>query len=433
MNRGGVLIAVAIVLGGMAATALPVWRAVTSEETVEVRRRAITRLVVATGRVEPVTEVILANKIPGRVKTVLVREGDAVEPGQPLVLFDDDEHLARVRIAEAGLGAARAAAVRAARALDAARARWRDVQSGPRRQEVERAQAEVEQAEERWRNAERERRRQEELLGRDLIARSQHDAAVTEAEVARAKVAAARKSQELLEAGPKRETERAAWAEVEEARAELVRVRAEVSRVEAELAHARAALRTTVVEGTVSGKVTRRLVEPGEAVDIGIPLMVLADVSRSLVRAEVDETDVGKLAIGQSAEVTSEAFPGRIFPGQVRELGQAVGKRKVRPDDPTRIQDMKVLETKVEILDGGDDLRLGMTVDVKILVARKADVLVLPADLVPAGMHEASLDVVGVRGRETRTVRLGLRDEAYVEVLDGLGPGDRVIARTPGR
>ncbi len=77
--------------------------------------------------------------------------------------------------------------------------------------------------------------------------------------------------------------------------------------------------------------------------------------------AESDETDLGHLAIGQKAEVTADAFPGRVFAARVFEIGQAVGKRKVRPEDPAKIQDMKVFETKLELLDANTEFKLGMT------------------------------------------------------------------------
>ncbi len=66
----------------------------------------------------------------------------------------------------------------------------------------------------------------------------------------------------------------------------------------------------------------------------------------------MDETDVGKLALGQGAEVTAEAYPGRVFLGKIIEIGQAVGKREVTPEDPAKIQDMKGLETKIEVTEG---------------------------------------------------------------------------------
>lgn len=400
---------------------------------VSVTRGNIHRVVVATGRVEPVTEVVLANKIPGRVRAVLVKEGDPVRVGQPVVLFDDDEFRAQRRLAEARLATARADVHRAERALETARARWKEVKSGARSQEIERARAELDEARRRWENADRERARARELFERGLIAQAQYEAAATEAQVRQAQVRAADESLKLVQAGPKAETVAAAWARVREAEAELVRVRAAVAQAEAELEHADALLKTTVVESTVDGRVTYKLVEPGTAVDIGVPLMVLAADGRVMVRAEVDETDVGQLDVGLPAEITADAFPGRVFRGRITEIGQSVGKRKIRPDSPVKIQDMKVLETKIEVGEGGEALRLGMTVDVKILVAQRDNALVLPAEAVPADGREATVRVWSARGVEHRRIRLGARDAARVEVLEGLAPGERVLVPAGAR
>jgi RND family efflux transporter MFP subunit len=224
-----------------------------------------------------------------------------------------------------------------------------------------------------------------------------------------------------------------AWAQVQESEAELRRAESQARQSQAELGVARAALGSTVVESTLDGKVTRKLVEPGEAVDISMPLMVLGDLQKIIVKAEVDETDVGKLSIGQRADVTADAYPGRVFPGRIYEMGQTVGKRKVKPEDPAKIQDMKVLEIKIEITEGGDELTLGMTVDVRILVAHRDKVLVIPKRLVPPGAREATVRVAGPSGEQARVIKLAARDDENVEVLEGLREGERIVVTAKGR
>jgi ABC exporter DevB family membrane fusion protein len=393
----------------------------------------ISQTVVAIGRVEPVTEVVLANKIPGRIKAVLVKPGDVVRTGQALIQFDDEEAAAQVRMARARLTSAQAEARRGERAVETARALWLDVKSGPRPQEIERARAELEAAHQHARNAEIERVRYKRLFEKGLVSGSQYDAQEAEAKSAAARERAAEQSLNLLLAGAKPETLQTAWARVEEATADLTRARNQVAEAEASLERAGAVLRTSVVESTVNGKVVRKMVEPGDAVGIGVPLMVLADVQKVLVKADVDETDLGKIALGQRAKITADAYPGRIFPGTIIEIGESVGKRRIRPDDPTKLQDMKILETKIEVTEGGADLKLGMTVDVQIVSAYKEHALLIPAFLVPAGLKEVRLWVLGTFvGSEERVVRLGLRDDSNVEVLSGLEPGDRVLLRRGG-
>jgi len=88
------------------------------------------------------------------------------------------------------------------------------------------------------------------------------------------------------------------------------------------------------------------------------------------VRVDVDETDVARLRLGQSAYVTADAFAGQRFPGRVVRIGQLLGKKTVRTDEPSERVDTKVLETLIELDDrppasggaGARDLPLGLRV-----------------------------------------------------------------------
>jgi HlyD family secretion protein len=419
------------VLGLVAWGAWVPWRRPTAGAEVVASIGTIAKTVVATGRVVPRTEVTLANKMPGRIKAVLVKEGDLVTSGQPVILFEDRELLADVHATDARIVSARADARKAEHALEAARANWREIKSGSRPQEVARARAEVEQARQRWETAEAERRRASRLLADGYISRSQYDSSATEADVTRARLRAAEETLSLVTAGPKSETVAAAWARVREAESEVRQAESRVPQAIAEGERAHAMLENATVAASIDAKVTKKLVEPGEAVDTGKPLVILGDVSKTIVKAEVDETDVGTLDLGQPAQVTTDAFPGRVFPATVYEIGQAVGKRKIRPEDPVKIQDMKVLETKLEVTDGGDALKLGMTVDVKIIVARRDQVLVLPRTVVTIGKSDAVVSVIGPGGTERRRITLGSWDDGRVEVTGGLRAGERVLVR-PG-
>jgi ABC exporter DevB family membrane fusion protein len=423
-----VLLLVAGAAGAWMTGAVDGWLPRSADTTVPATAGTIDQRVVAIGKVEPVTEVTVANKIAGRIKAVLVKEGSVVAVGQPLIRFEGDEYESQVRIARARVTTAEAGVRRAQQALEASRARLAEARSGPRVQEIEVARADLQQTQQRWENLELERMRSKRLYEASLIARSEYERSESESQVARARIRSAEQGLKLLEAGPKPETVASAQAQVQEAEAELRRAESQVPQARAEVEHMEAVMRTTVVQSSVHGKVTRKLVEPGEAVDIGAPLLVVGDTRKIIVKAEVDETDIGKLAIGQTVSITADAFPGRVFPGTVYEIGETVGKRRTRPEDPTRMQDMKVLETKIEVTDGAAELKLGMTVDVKILVAYKERALVIPKRLVPAGAREATVRVVGPGGgSEPRVIKLGMRDDEKVEVTSGLAPGDRVL------
>ena len=91
------------------------------------------------------------------------------------------------------------------------------------------------------------------------------------------------------------------------------------------------------------------------------PIVTLADRSSVRVRMDVDETDVARIRVGQPAYVTADAFGTRRFPGKVLRVGQLLGKKNVRTDEPTERVDQKVLETLVELEDGRD-LPIGLRV-----------------------------------------------------------------------
>jgi hypothetical protein len=84
------------------------------------------------------------------------------------------------------------------------------------------------------------------------------------------------------------------------------------------------------------------------------------------VRVDVDETDVSKISLGQRAYVTADAYSDRKFWGHVVRIGQELGRKNVRTDEPTEHVDTKILETLIQ-LDNGADLPIGLRVDAFII------------------------------------------------------------------
>ena len=136
----------------------------------------------------------------------------------------------------------------------------------------------------------------------------------------------------------------------------------------AQVAEAQAALAKTVIRAPRAGVVTRRHRQAGELVspEAGQSLIVtMADTSRLRVRADVDETDVARVGIGQRVTVRADAYGDRRFAGRVIRIGATLGRKNVRTDDPIEKTDIKILETLVE-LEPGTTLPLGLRVDVFI-------------------------------------------------------------------
>jgi RND family efflux transporter MFP subunit len=200
----------------------------------------------------------------------------------------------------------------------------------------------------------------------------------------------------------------------------------------AHLEMAEALLSDMYIASPISGKVIAKYREAGESVKAGSPIVTIADVSAVRVRAEIDEDDVGRLALGLEVAITTDAYPGLVFTGKVIEIGERVGKRAIKLEDPSKISDTKVLEAKIELLEPVKlDLKLGMTVDVKIDVVRRDHVLKVPRRVIRQDENGSYVQIVKADGSavrpEGRRVILGAMDRWDAEVLQGLNEQEKVV------
>ena len=296
------------------------------------------------GRVEALSEEVrVSAQVGGRLQTVLVEENDRVTAGQVLATIDNADYRARVASAEATLRLREAEA--------------RKVHNGARAQERRDADASVREAEAVVDNATADAGRRRDLFRDAVISRAELDNAEQAFKVARAKLDSVRERLSLLDAGSREEDHASADAEIALARAALDETRA--------------MLQKTFVRAPIDGVVLRRHRRAGETVSTQFesPVVTIADRSRTRVRVDVDEVDVARLREGQPAYVTADAFGARRFSGRVVRVGQVLGRKNVRTDEPTERVDTKVLETLIELTDGRD-LPLGLRVQAFILEAR---------------------------------------------------------------
>ena len=146
--------------------------------------------------------------------------------------------------------------------------------------------------------------------------------------------------------------------DLEIARARRATAAAEAVRLEAQL-------RKTRILAPISGTVTSRVVDPGETVEAGDPVVSIANLRRLRVEGEADEADAGALAVGAKVEVLADGYPGETWAGHVEEVADAVTLRALKPQDPGRPTDTRILAVKVAF-DEPTPLRLGTTVELKI-------------------------------------------------------------------
>lgn len=299
-------------------------------------------LIAAPGRVEAVSEEIrVSSELSGRLKSVSVEEGDRVRKGQVLAQIENDDYVARVAAAEAALAEREAELERTI--------------NGARSQERRASQASLKAAEAILENSRREAERRRTLADHQMVSRDEAERYERAYQVARAEYERAQQEFSLVDADPREEDRRKAEAAVASAHAQL--------------AEARAYLEKTYIRSPLDGVILRKYRHAGESVSTQFdsPIVTLADDSALRVRLDVDETDVAKLRVGQSAYVTAEAYGSQKFTGQVIRVGRILGKKNVRTDEPTEHVDTKILETLVQ-LGPGQKLPLGLRVDSYIRV-----------------------------------------------------------------
>jgi len=146
--------------------------------------------------------------------------------------------------------------------------------------------------------------------------------------------------------------------DLEVALARRATVEAALARFEAEIAKRR-------IVAPIDGIVLARPADPGETLEARAPIATLADLARVRIEAEVDEFDVGRVALGQQVTVRAEGYDGDGWTGTVEEIPDAVSGRRLKPQDPGKPSDTRVLLVKVK-LDGATPLKLGQRVEVEI-------------------------------------------------------------------
>lgn len=366
------------------------------ESVVRAERRTFASTVTAIGAVQPQigAEVRVGSRVSGRVRRLAANIGDAVRRGDILAELETEDLDARVaqRRAESEAAEARLAALE--RRLP---------------EEIGRARATVASAEATAALAETEWTRQTGLLRDRATSQASVDAARQARDVAVAGLEVARRTLAVLEGGA--DDQRA------EARAAAAAARAALRAAEVERAFAR-------IAAPIAGVVADVATQEGETVAAGLnapTFVTIVDLGRLQVNAYVDEVDIGKIAVGQEATFTVDAFPARDFAGRVAAIY------------PTATIQDNVVKYVVALAlrgDSTDVLRPEMTATVRIALATRI-ALAIPARAV---RREGGVPVVWLRGGrqpERRPVRLGWRDGPWVEVIEGLAEGDEILLDPP--
>jgi len=354
----------------------------------KVEKGDLAKSVVATGKVTPITKVEVKSKASGIVKKLLVEAGDRVKKGQLLGQLDKEEIQAQVAQSQAELQAAEAS-------MKGAEA------------DYERAKVDAEGPD-------------VPLLKRAFV---RAEGMAKEGVVSASALDDAQKNYEM------------ALNKQNVAKAQLVVLRAKVAQSEATVAQDRAHLKQlqeqlgyTDIESPIDGVVLSRDVEMGDAVSSILVLgssatlvMTLGDTSEVYVKGKVDESDIGKVYLGQPARIKVESFKDKTFQGKVTRISPM----GVEKDNVT------TFEVRVSINNPGGELKAEMTANAEIILEEHKNVLQIPEGAILYDKDKkASVEIPDPKGKEGKrkvAVNIGISNGAKTELLGGLKEGDQVV------
>ena len=354
----------------------------------KVEKGDLAKSVVATGKVEPITKVEVKSKASGIVKKLYVDAGDVVKKGQLLAQLDKEEIAAQVDQSRAALQAAEAS-------LKGANA------------DYERAKVDAE--------------------GPDVpLLKRAYERAVGMAKEGVVSTSALEDAQKNYELALNKQN--VAKAQVTVLRAKMAQAEAQVAQDNANLKQLEEQLSYTDIESPIDGIILSRDVEMGDAVSSILVLgssatlvMTIGDTSEVYVKGKVDESDIGKVYLGQPARIKVESFKDKTFHGKVTKISPM----GVEKDNVT------TFEVRVSINNPGGELKAEMTANAEIILEEHKNVLQIPEGAILYDKDKkASVEIPDPKGKEGKrkiAVNIGISNGAKTELLSGLKEGDQVV------
>jgi HlyD family secretion protein len=354
----------------------------------KVEKGDLAKSVVATGKVTPITKVEVKSKASGIVKKLLVDYGDRVKKGQLLAQLDKIEIEAQVEQSKA--------------ALEAAQANLKSSQA-----DFERAKVDAE--------------------GPDVpLLKRAYDRSVNMAKDGVVSTSALEDAQKNYEMALNKQN--VSKAQVTVLKAKIAQSQANVAQDQANLKQLEEQLSYTDIISPIDGIVLSRDVQMGDAVSSILVLgssatlvMTLGDTSEVYVKGKVDESDIGKVYLGQRARIKVESFKDKTFDGKVTKISPM----GVEKDNVT------TFEVRVSIQNPGGELKAEMTANAEIILDEHKNVLQIPEGAILYDKDKkASVEIPDPKGKEGKNkvaVNIGISNGAKTEVLSGLKEGDQVV------
>jgi HlyD family secretion protein len=286
-----------------------------------------------------VTEAELSFKLPGRVEARLVDEGDLVKVGEVVARLETGDIAQQVALRQADVQAAAAGLA--------------DLLAGARPQELAQAAAAVRQAQADFNRIKDDYDRMKALFDQGSSNQREYDAARTAYDVARERLRIAREQQALVQQGPRPDA-------VKVARARLLQAQEGEKLAEIQLGYA-------TLASPLTGMVLSKNVEPGEMVAPGTPVVTVGDLEHVYMRAYIEETDLGRVKLGQQVLVATDTYPNKIYEGKITFISpQAEFTPKNVQTKQERVK--LVYRVKVDIANPEFELKPGMPAEAEIVV-----------------------------------------------------------------
>ncbi|MEP9412451.1 MAG: efflux RND transporter periplasmic adaptor subunit [Candidatus Brocadia sp.] len=292
------------------------------------------------GNIE-VTDVEVSFKISGRVDKRLVDEGEVVREGDVVALLDSSDLASEVEIRRAE--------------LQMAKADLSELEAGSRPEEIAEAEAKLAAAKADKEHLESDFHRAVELHRKQTISDEEYMHSRGTYEVAVARMQEAEERFKLIKEGPRKER-------IEQARARVKQARAALKLAQIRLGYAK-------LVSPLSGIILSKNIEPGEYVAPGTPIVTVGDLEKPWLRAYIDETDLGRVKVGQRVKVTTDTYPGKVYEGYISFIASEA------EFTPKNVQTQKervklVYRVKVEMINPDMELKPGMPADADILVGQ---------------------------------------------------------------
>jgi len=432
-QKVGIGVGAAAVLGGIVLFSVnQANKGVVTVQTAKIApQETLVSQVTASGEIKPTTYTNVTAQGFGRITEILIKEGDHVKKGDRLLLQENIQASADVQAQAASINSAESG-------VQAAEASYRAAQSDLLMQ-----QANLEKAKLDW-------ERGQGLFKDGLIAKQDFDQRKTGYDAAMAQVDSSR-------------------ARVLSVKATLDQMRSQVAQGRAVLVHTQDILHKTVYTSPINGIVSYLPERVGDYVVPGIQnsngsfLMTLSDMSIVTAEVKVDETDIVSVKMGQDADVTIDAVPGKVFKGKVTEIGsQAVLRTSglATTQSTASNQEAKDFKVVVTLSNPPENVRPGLSTTAKIKTAEKKNVLAIPIQALavrtrkdleeaaknakkesrvtlaapppPAAGEPKKDEVQGVfviNGKKAifRPVETGITGVTDIEVTKGLQQGDEIV------